>query len=239
MPSESPGPLLRSGPPRSSSAGGSGSSSRHTIEVRVPALPPRGGTTTMKKSSRSRQAKPQDKFSSSSGPLDLVSKPAAVADPFGTYPVPRTLITAPGQPLLAAADRISASNQGEISGGNPLVSILKPAKAVTSGCRPGRILCPSLEVTSVQGAGWSLRIGIGPETHGSPVDIGPHWPPSLGLLPCGLLCPYHRTRLRGIMVSTPRGFRARHSPSLSRSGLSRLLPRSPTQPSTPWPTWRH
>jgi hypothetical protein len=58
-------------------------------------------------------------------------------------------------------------------------------------------------------------------------------------LPCGLLCPYQRTLLRGIMVSTPRGLRACHSPLLNRRGLSHLLPHRPTQPSTTWPTWRH
>jgi hypothetical protein len=111
--------------------------------------------------------------------------------------------------------------------------------ASTPDCRPGRILRLSLEVTPVLGAGQSLRIGIGPETHGSPGDMGTYGSPSLGLFPCGLLCPYQRTLLRGIMVSTPRGLRARHSPSLSRPGLSHLLPRRLTQPSTPWPTWRH
>jgi hypothetical protein len=104
--------------------------------------------------------------------------------------------------------------------------------ASTPDCR---ILHLSLELTPFLGAGQSLRIGIGPETHGTP---GTHGSPSLGLLPSRLLCHYQRTPLRGIMVSTPRGIWARHSLLLSCPGLSYLLPRRPTQPSTPWPTWR-
>jgi hypothetical protein len=107
------------------------------------------------KSSKPKKAKPQDKLSSSFGPL--ASKPAAAADPFGTYPVSRTLITAPGQLSVAAADRISASNRGEISGGNPLVSILKPPMTVASGFPAGDSPFPgaskpiSFEVASPRG----------------------------------------------------------------------------------------
>jgi hypothetical protein len=116
----------------------------------------------------------------------------------------------------------------------PISWVLLPPRLIGShlttasipDCRPGHVLRLSLEVTSFLGAGQPLRIGIGPETHGY---LGS---PSLGLLPCGLLCPYQRTPLLGIMVSTPRGLRAHHSPSLSHLGLSHL-PRSPTQPSTP------
>jgi hypothetical protein len=49
--------------------------------------------------------------------------------------------------------------------------------ASTPDCRPGRILRLSLEVTSVQGTGRLLRIGMGPETHGSPGDIWTHGSP--------------------------------------------------------------
>jgi hypothetical protein len=147
-------------PPQSSSAGGSGSSSRQRGESS--GSPSQGGTTATKKSSKPKNAKPQDKLSSSSGPL--ASKPAAAADPFGTYPVSRTLITAPGQPSLAAADRISASNRGEISGGNPLDSILKPPKPVTSGFPAGDSPFPvaskpiSFEVASPRGE--PLRVTV-------------------------------------------------------------------------------
>jgi hypothetical protein len=74
------------------------------------------------------------------------------------------LITAPGQLSLAAADRISASNRGEISGGNPLVSILKPSKAVTSGFQAGDSPFPgvskpiSFEVASPRGE--PLRVAV-------------------------------------------------------------------------------
>jgi hypothetical protein len=74
-------------------------------------------------------------------------------------------------------------------------------------CRPGRVLRLSREVTPFLGAGQSSRTGIGPETRGSPF---------LGQLPRVLLCPYQRSPLRGIMVSTPRGLRVRHSPSPPR-----------------------
>jgi hypothetical protein len=94
-------------PPRSSSVGGSGSSSRQGGESS--GSPSQGGTNLTKKPSKPKKVKTHDKHSSSSGPLP--SKPAAAAD--------RALIAASGQHSLAAADRISASNRGGISWGIP------------------------------------------------------------------------------------------------------------------------
>jgi hypothetical protein len=99
------------------------------------------------KPSKTQKAKSLDKLG-----RHLPSKPAAAVDSLGTLPVPRELITASGQRSLAAADRISASNRGGVSGGNPLVSILKPPTPVTF--RPGiphflgRLKSTSFEVAS-------------------------------------------------------------------------------------------
>jgi hypothetical protein len=83
MPSEPLGPLLCSWPPAEFlrrwfrfllASGGESSGS-----------PSQGGTNLTKKPSKPKKGKTHDKHSSSSGPLP--SKPAAAADPYGTYPI--------------------------------------------------------------------------------------------------------------------------------------------------------
>jgi hypothetical protein len=134
MPSEPLGPLFCSRPPRSSSVGGSGSSSRQRGDSS--GSPSQGGTTMTKKPSKLKKVSSHEQAQLASyGPLS--SKPAAAADSFGTYPVSRALTAASGQHSLTEAYRISASNRGDISGGNPLVFILKPPKSVTSGFPAG------------------------------------------------------------------------------------------------------
>jgi hypothetical protein len=169
--------------------------------------------------------------------LRVMSPPSRLS--LGTPSQPSPVGTRLGRLALTCLPAGVCWNTTQLS---PVSWVLLPPRLIGShlttasipDSRLGRVLRLSLEVTPFLGAGQLPRTGIGPESHGSLGTLGS---PFLDLLPCGLLCPYQRTPLRGIMVSTPRGLRARHSPSLNRFGLSRL-PRNPTQPSIPWLIWR-